>query len=305
MASSYINSLQKSPSKGYRSKNYVLMLQNIRINPEKTFQQLENHPNFKCEMPSCCDTYRPLVRVKNLVPNVIYNVVCTHYDYSCHIQLVLNNIMVPATEDDFVFSTFAMYDGKKIVNVKPEYSSRKGRYCFCETSCKECICFSKDAIMDSPEFCECLTECRVITFDLDRTLQELRPLQLRDAQSVYEDSDRDSLSLTGHSADDESESDRYDPEALLLMEEIDAHIDQIIVSREYIIPESLGYRHCHIESVDPEIAGQIQSRIDELNLPESFRLEFYGRPDPPPELIVHIYDDADTIIYILTCTIVF
>ena len=69
MSSSSTNS-QKSPSKDYRSKNYVYAIQNICVNPEKAFQLIRNNPRHS---PSCTIN-KPLVRVRDLVPNVIYNI---------------------------------------------------------------------------------------------------------------------------------------------------------------------------------------------------------------------------------------
>jgi len=164
MSSSNANS-QNSTSKGYTyEKNFAFLIHKISINPEKTFQKISQHPGLVCGMPNCMND-KPLVRIRDLVPNVIYNIVCFHYEFDNYVTLVLNNIMIRVDPMAGDFTYFIMYNGKKVVDMIP-----RGRnfQCFCKESCTECSCSTKI----SP--CECLAECRIITFDLDFTLKELK-----------------------------------------------------------------------------------------------------------------------------------
>ena len=94
--------------------------------------------------------------------------------------MVLDNVSVPIKEwkfcgpllTKFLGSLFVKFNGQKIVSVDPLYVWSKKRLCFCvkEYKCKEeCLCMSNHQTKDD-SICECLTECRITTYDLELTL---------------------------------------------------------------------------------------------------------------------------------------
>ena len=88
-----------------------------------------------------------------------------------YVALQLTNFSIPIS-GDFEFARFIRYDGKKIIKVIPRYVRSTERYCFCVTNCKYCKCFPlpSEAPVKLWGNCECLTEYRVVTSDLNSTL---------------------------------------------------------------------------------------------------------------------------------------
>ena len=157
-------------------RNIILDIQHINTYPEIAFGKIARHPTFRC-FNTICVVDRPLVRLQDLVPNVLYNVLCKHRDSNDFIILVLDNgLTVPSWADKCTDAQYVMSDGKKLKNVRPTPIIANMRQCFCQNTCRDCTCYTlrEEANDNYPLNCECLTECKVITSNLDLTLQNIQ-----------------------------------------------------------------------------------------------------------------------------------